>query len=202
MEKQTILVTINYRLGALGFMSLNSSDFSGNMGLKDQQLALKWIHSNIEHFGGDNQRITVFGQSAGKSSCHKLDLCMHYDFKMVFIVGGGAVNLHILSDESRKYFHNAILMSGSAGNVWALSKETNHLKLAYEIAANELNRTLKSFDELVEFFKTVPAFNLHQYLIQDKVDDFFEIVFAPVIESQNTHRHTSQIVFYFKIIQK
>lgn len=66
VEKQTILVTMNYRLGILGFLSLNSTEYSGNMGLKDQQLALKWIHSNIRHFGGDNKRITIIGQSAGK----------------------------------------------------------------------------------------------------------------------------------------
>lgn len=65
VEKETILVTINYRLGALGFLSLDSPEYSGNMGLKDQQQALKWIHKNIERFGGDNKRITYFGQSAG-----------------------------------------------------------------------------------------------------------------------------------------
>lgn len=67
VEKGIILVTINYRLGPLGFLSFNTTEYSGNMGLKDQQLALKWIHSNIAQFGGDNTRITICGQSAGKS---------------------------------------------------------------------------------------------------------------------------------------
>lgn len=76
VEKDTILVTINYRLGVLGFLSLDTSEYSGNMGLKDQQQALKWISSNIERFGGDRKRITVFGQSAGKSNTfNNIDSC-------------------------------------------------------------------------------------------------------------------------------
>lgn len=78
IEKQTILVTINYRLGMFGFLALNSTEYSGNMGLKDQLLALKWIHANIKEFGGDNQRITIFGHSAGKNV--HLNSCKVYKF--------------------------------------------------------------------------------------------------------------------------
>lgn len=71
IENHVILVTINYRLAVLGFLSLNLPEYSGNMGLKDQQLALKWIHANVQRFGGDNSRITIFGQSAGKNKTFK-----------------------------------------------------------------------------------------------------------------------------------
>lgn len=65
LEQGLIVVTINYRLGTFGFLSLDTKHHSGNMGLKDQYTALKWTHHNIEAFGGHKQRITLMGQSAG-----------------------------------------------------------------------------------------------------------------------------------------
>lgn len=59
-------VTFNYRLGALGFLSLGTPEYSGNMGLKDQLAALKWTNENIEYFGGNKDLITIIGESAGK----------------------------------------------------------------------------------------------------------------------------------------
>lgn len=65
IEKDVILVSFNYRVGIFGFMSLGTPEYSGNMGLKDQQLAMKWTYENIEYFGGDNSQITLSGHSAG-----------------------------------------------------------------------------------------------------------------------------------------
>jgi para-nitrobenzyl esterase len=66
-----VLVSVNYRLGVFGFLAHpeltgeSAHHASGNYGLMDQILALKWVIANIEQFGGDAKNITVFGQSAG-----------------------------------------------------------------------------------------------------------------------------------------
>lgn len=66
LSQDNIVVKIQYRLGIFGFMNLGDDEYTGNMGLKDQQMALKWIHENIENFSGNSNEILIFGQSAGK----------------------------------------------------------------------------------------------------------------------------------------
>lgn len=85
-----LVVSMNYRLGILGFMNANSPEAPGNVGFMDQTMALKWVHRNIEYFGGDRERVTLFGESAGSTSTHA----------------------HILSPLSRGLFKRAVLLSG------------------------------------------------------------------------------------------
>ncbi|MDP3494493.1 MAG: carboxylesterase/lipase family protein [Hyphomonadaceae bacterium] len=90
-----VVVTLNYRLGVLGFFSHPNIDREGhafaNYGLMDQQLALKWVRDNIAAFGGDPGNVTIFGESAG----------------------GGSVFAQLASPMAAGLFHKAIVQSGS-----------------------------------------------------------------------------------------
>lgn len=77
-QKGVIVVSMTYRLGVFGFLSLpglskeSSHNASGNYGLMDQVAALKWVKANIANFGGDPDNVTIFGQSAGSFSVSAL----------------------------------------------------------------------------------------------------------------------------------
>ncbi|REE94757.1 carboxylesterase/lipase family protein [Thermomonospora umbrina] len=89
-----VVVTINYRLGALGFLALPELKAEGpglNHGLQDQQAALRWVQRNIGRFGGDKARITLFGESAG----------------------GISTCLNMVSPTAEGLFHRAVMQSGT-----------------------------------------------------------------------------------------
>jgi carboxylesterase type B len=99
IRHDVILVTINYRLGPYGFMCLDTPDVPGNQGLKDQLIALRWIKSNIQAFGGDNEKITLFGQSAGSASNEYHFLYTNDDlFKNIILQSGAA---YVLEADAR-----------------------------------------------------------------------------------------------------
>lgn len=65
LENNIIFVSLNFRLGPFGFLSTEDLSCPGNMGQKDQVLALKWVQRNIRYFGGDPKLVTINGESAG-----------------------------------------------------------------------------------------------------------------------------------------
>lgn len=97
-----IIASMQYRVGAFGFLYLNkhfdnSEEAPGNMGLWDQALALKWLKNNAPAFGGDPDAITIFGESAG----------------------GGSVSLHLISPVTRGLVRRGILQSGTLNAPWS-----------------------------------------------------------------------------------
>ncbi|XP_073999732.1 juvenile hormone esterase-like isoform X2 [Rhodnius prolixus] len=70
LDHDVVMVMPNYRLGPLGFLSMEDAILAGNMGLKDQVMALVWVHNNIANFGGDPGQVTLIGESAGGASVH------------------------------------------------------------------------------------------------------------------------------------
>ena len=93
LDEDIVFVSVQYRLGLLGFFAVeNSTELPGNLGLKDQQEAMRWVQRNIAFFGGDPAKVTIFGVSAGAVSVHS----------------------HVLSPSAKGLFRAAILQSGTA----------------------------------------------------------------------------------------
>ncbi|VVC90840.1 unnamed protein product [Leptidea sinapis] len=99
MDRDMVVVTLNYRLGPLGFLSTEDEASPGNYGLKDQSFALQWVKQNIKMFGGDPDSVTLTGCSAG----------------------GASVHYHYLSPMSKDKFNRGIAFSGAAFASWTYS---------------------------------------------------------------------------------
>ncbi|XP_052003658.1 neuroligin-2-like isoform X2 [Xyrauchen texanus] len=149
-----IVVTMNYRLGVLGFLSTGDQSAKGNYGLLDQIQALRWLNENIGHFGGDPERITVFGSGAG-ASC---------------------VNLLILSHHSEGLFQRAIAQSGSAISSWSI----NYQPLKYtKILARKVGCTYGETADLVDCLRRK---NFRDLVDQDIQPARYHIAFGPVVD--------------------
>merc|ERR1719201_2100589 len=99
---KVIVVTVNYRMGTLGYLGAKAfkettkDGSTGNFGLQDQRAALQWVKANIAAFGGDQQNVLLFGQSAG----------------------GASTSTHVAAPRSAGLFNKAIIESGPPAD-WA-----------------------------------------------------------------------------------
>ncbi|XP_058464799.1 juvenile hormone esterase-like [Malaya genurostris] len=97
LDKDIIVVTFNYRLASFGFLGIVDLDIHSNLGLRDQTEAFRWVNRNIRNFGGNPNRVTLLGWSAGAAS----------------------VTYHMYTVASKELFQNVIAMSGTMTQPWA-----------------------------------------------------------------------------------
>jgi len=128
LERDMVLVSLQYRVGPLGFLCLPDDEIAGNVGLMDQLLALQWVQDHIAAFGGDPDRVTIQGESAGSAS----------------------VTYHLLSPLSQPYFHQAIAESGSALSGWAFDSKP---ELHGKAVASLIDCPTENMNELVNCLK-------------------------------------------------
>ena len=125
--KGCVAVTINYRLGPLGFACLDAlkqeAGHTGNYGLYDQLTALQWVRDNIDAFGGDADNITIMGQSAGAMSVQQLCLTPLADglfAKAVMSSGGGVSKMMVAKPAEEQYdFWNSVMEKAGCADLAA-----------------------------------------------------------------------------------
>ncbi|XP_071941549.1 acetylcholinesterase-like [Antedon mediterranea] len=131
-----VAVNINYRLNVFGFFFTGDDVVSGNMGLKDQTLALQWIHDNIAEFGGNPDMVTIYGESAGSIS----------------------VTNHVVSPMSKGLFHRAIMQSGTVVQSLQMGPDSKPIERSRAFA---FGRTLgcdqTNTNELVECLQAIDS---------------------------------------------
>ncbi|XP_069848597.1 cocaine esterase-like isoform X2 [Dipodomys merriami] len=145
--EDVMVVTIQYRLGVLGFFSTGDQHATGNWGFLDQVAALRWVQQNIAHFGGNPNRVTIFGQSAG----------------------GSSVSSHVMSPMSQGLFHGAIMESGVAFSPFFISSSSDvvssmvaNLSACEQVDSEALVRCLRAKSEeemlaITKAFKMIPG---------------------------------------------
>ncbi|XP_031634171.1 esterase B1-like [Contarinia nasturtii] len=162
MENEIVLVTMNIRLGALGFMSLGLPEYSGNMAMKDQQLALEWIYNNIAAFGGDKEKITMGGVSSAS------------------IIG----SLNLINKKSSKYFKQFLGMSGSPiyGDAYQTGDHSCLMKHFYK---QQKGTTVDPTDEqLIKFLQEVEVSKIVKFSY-DTISNGQTTPWSPIVEYPN-----------------
>jgi para-nitrobenzyl esterase len=166
-QQGVVLVTINYRLGLLGYFChpelsrASGRDASGNYGTLDQIAALRWVHENIAAFGGNPDNITIFGESAGGESVAHL----------------------LTSPLSRGLFHRAIMQSAANSGQMQLLKQPFLTHPAAEQAGKEFaDRLVGSAPDQIARLRLIPAEKLYQILRQQQQSAYYPVIDGYVLK--------------------
>ncbi|KAG5669159.1 hypothetical protein PVAND_017054 [Polypedilum vanderplanki] len=163
-----VVVTFNYRIGPHGFLKLNDKSLNvpGNAGLKDQQLAMKFVRENIQNFGGDPNNVTLMGHSSG-ATC---------------------VSLHCMSETSKELFHRAIVLSGSPCANEAEIKQLNWAKRLAEKL--EFKGDLENEREILKFLENYDILEMAEIAttkVPLELPKYYEpMPFGPCVEDDDT----------------
>ncbi|XP_066903036.1 esterase FE4 isoform X2 [Halyomorpha halys] len=164
MDEDVVIVDINYRLGFLGFLSFEDKEMPGNQGLKDQVLAMKWVQKNIAKFGGDPNKVTLVGESAGAGSAYH----------------------HTVSPMSKGLFHRAIAESGTSYNPWGVAPP-GHAKATAKKLAKNLGCPTKTTSEAVSCLLKKNASDIASSLETFKVWQIDTGIIWPCLEPPGPH---------------
>ncbi|PAA77638.1 hypothetical protein BOX15_Mlig028046g2, partial [Macrostomum lignano] len=159
-HNNVVVVTFNYRLGALGFLTLNRTSYTGNYGIQDQKVAIQVIYETISAFGGNQSQITLMGLDAGSAS----------------------IGFHMMSSNTSAYFSRAIMMGGSPMMPWSLTNDLEYVQLlSLLFISGSLNCTSVTEPALTQCLQNIPVGQLIS--LQNNFTRFFQgLEFSPVID--------------------
>ncbi|KAL1498381.1 hypothetical protein ABEB36_009188 [Hypothenemus hampei] len=166
LNRNLVFVSLNYRLGVLGFLSTNDLNCPGNWGIKDQVMALRWIKRNIQAFGGNPEKVTIVGQSAGSAS----------------------VSYILQSKKTEGLYSGAIMQSGTSLCTWSLTR--NAREFAFTLGAR-LGIFTADSKHLIHELRTVDVRRLKRaendvYYVAIAVENIFTgLPLGPVIEPEH-----------------
>ncbi|CAH1975198.1 unnamed protein product [Acanthoscelides obtectus] len=137
LDENIIFVEIQYRLGIFGFISTDDEVLPGNVGHRDQLLALKWVHENIQYFGGDKDKVTLGGQSSG------------------------AVSVSVLTQSplAKGLFRSVIMQSATSLCLWSRALRANDTSFKTGLLTGNITQDSR---KLKEHLKTVDVKNLQK----------------------------------------
>lgn len=147
LDRDVVFVSINYRLGVFGFLSTGDLNCPGNWGLKDQIMALHWIKRNVRNFGGNPDKISIVGQSAGSSSVSYIMQSPKSAGRLIVIVTSETVVYFLLG-----LYSSAIMQSGTSLCLWSLTRTAKEFAFALGIRLGIFNT---DSHELVEELRKI-----------------------------------------------